>query len=260
MNEKVPGSHHEMATEWSWRFLDWHIERLIESAIGIKNKRFDQHVRKDALLLQQDLRNAIVFSITNLLSHAVAALRDSTQHDLKAVLFLEIASDSYEVYAFIDSINDPFNSTLPINTLIYGSPRSNPAYKDTQWMTDRLYITEKKPDTVTEMVLHKGPFLYEGMVSNFWVLLPSSSSAPYDYILQTAPFDLVLVGIISRAIIEVAKATNIKVVFKCPDMNDISSWIGCFTTSKCLCPYKSSNPNSFPSTMARCSKGNYSNP
>lgn len=242
--------------DWSWMMLDSHAERLLESAVGIQNSRLDQAMKKGAQTPFEFL-DSIERSIANLLSKAVALLAaDYADHDydLKAILFLVLGCDPVHVgeaaatvFAYVDFIKEPFNSTLPINTLIFGSPRSNPTFKDTQWMMDRRYIADRKPETVAEMILHKGPMLYEGMVSNFWVLLPTSSSSTStsssDYILQTAPFDVVLAGIISRAIVKVAKAASVTVVYECPDMNDMSKWIGCFTTSKIFtaCPFKISN-------------------
>ena len=256
---KVDGAYTALRTlgDGRWRGLGYHCYRLWESAKGIDDFYNHNRYSKELMCHKNDesfqmFEKTIFRILDNSLRHAAFAEKE---RDVKVVLFLVPASENvlYEItanctqgiinhnlllFAHFDFIQDSFNSSAPINVAIYGSPRQNPSCKDTRWIADRKYITDRKPLNVSEMILHRGYDLYEGTVSNFWVVRkPFGLSCPEkctldSCVLQTAPFQTVLHGAISQDIVEIAKSLGIIVDLNHPSILDFENWIGCFTTSK----------------------------
>jgi branched-subunit amino acid aminotransferase/4-amino-4-deoxychorismate lyase len=74
------------------------------------------------------------------------------------------------------------------------------------------------------MILIEENELYEGLVTNFWVLKRGDSGL----YLETAPWDKVLQGTVSEAIVHVASLLGIPVYFQLPKVEESAEWIGCF--------------------------------
>lgn len=216
--------------EGRWMSLGLHCERILESARCI-NSEMVCDSSKEPLLL-----DTIAAALEQSLKLLTVNIVDSDKNtEFKAILFLLGGSnyDDYELHTFVEEIKDPFNPHLPIQVSIYGSPRKNPSCKNSRWISDRRYITDRKPVDVTEMILHSGDQIYEGTVSNFWVFKKRTQSSREGdtYVLQTAPFDLVLKGVISRLILQVVLKMGITMEFSCPRISEFDEWIGCFTTN-----------------------------
>ncbi|KAI8912657.1 hypothetical protein EDD86DRAFT_245539 [Gorgonomyces haynaldii] len=93
---------------------------------------------------------------------------------------------------------DPMTLLSPsCHVVCYGAPRMNPTVKHSRWIADRQPLEAKRPQGMTEIILCKDNLLYEGLVSNFAVLLYRNG-----YILQTAPLDTVLPGTMLANVVE----------------------------------------------------------
>jgi hypothetical protein len=260
---EIDGAYTALRTAGERRWIKpfYHCKRIWENA-----KRIDMIYAENKSLAQctierdEEMFLSFVESTFQLLDRSLEhPTFAKTKGDLKAILFLvptafKRIKDSapnvvrripglhgHALYAYFDFIQDDFNSRIPINVLIFGSPRKNPTCKDTRWIRDRKYITDRKPADVSEMILHQGNDLYEGTVSNFWVLKRRDSDDSFpgncfldSCILQTAPFEAVLDGSVSRDIVESAQSLNISIEFAHPSILDFKNWIGCFITSTYL--------------------------
>lgn len=128
---------------------------------------------------------------------------------------------------FVD-VKEP-NLFEPIHTAIYGRPRNNPIAKDSLWITQRKYIEDRRPPHIAEVLLHDGLNIYEGLISNFFVLI-EDRNAFSGYYIQTAPIHAVLAGTMAAEVHKTANDLGIEIRYEFPQVG-FQDWIGCFITS-----------------------------
>ena len=121
----------------------------------------------------------------------------------------------------------PRKAPGPVRVEIRGEPRANAAAKDSEWVTARKQLA--KPDDVDELVLEADGALYEGLSSNFFVLM--------DGTLYTAG-DNVLLGSVRESVLRQCEELNVPVVPEPPRLCDAPRWEAAFvsSTSRMLLP------------------------
>jgi len=121
----------------------------------------------------------------------------------------------------------PRKAPGPVRVEIRGEPRANAAAKDSEWVTARKQLA--KPDDVDELVLEADGALYEGLSSNFFVLM--------DGTLYTAG-DKVLLGSVRESVLRQCEELNVPVVLEPPRLCDAPRWEAAFvsSTSRMLLP------------------------
>lgn len=111
---------------------------------------------------------------------------------------------------------------------VFGDPRITPQAKDSRWINKRRYIENMKKSYISEMILRDGFNLFEGTVSNFFILKLDNESCCS---VITAPLDYVLTGTILKLVVHVCEKYGIRFRFEFPDLRDRKSWRGAFITS-----------------------------
>jgi len=121
--------------------------------------------------------------------------------------------------------SSPTNAELKPSHQEDKSDRENPDVKDAAWARQRKVYEDEMAKDVNEVVMfdHQG-HLYEGLSSNFFAVNKDGA-------LETAPKGSVLWGTMQRHLISLCEESNIKVIYQCPSVRDISTWKGAFITS-----------------------------
>lgn len=136
------------------------------------------------------------------------------------------------MYVFVKPIpaRDP-----AVDVMVMGSPRENPAIKDTKWIVyviigiiimyrQRTEYERAKPVTAEEVILHKGDAMYEGLSSNMFVLT-------HDDVVVTAPVQYVLHGTVMKVVDSICSKRNFKLEYRLPTIPELRTCHGAFITS-----------------------------
>lgn len=133
----------------------------------------------------------------------------------------------------ISPLKTPSNSTCEIN--FFGTPRSNPDIKDSQWVRDRSSIEKVMSKGIEEVLLLDSDTgnIYEGLSSNFFAIVDASICDSGKPEIWTASPELVLKGTIMTMVFDCCKDLNIPICTKLPNIHDAYKglWNAAFITS-----------------------------
>lgn len=119
-------------------------------------------------------------------------------------------------------------STVPIVVECRGTPRSNPTVKNTRWYVDRQPLRNVRASEACETILVADCFhnlvLYEGLVSNFFVLTAQNE-------IYTAPHNVVLPGFVRMCVLKACERLGVCVVLQPPRVADWRCFKAAFLTS-----------------------------
>eukprot|EP00124_Ichthyophonus_hoferi_P001924 Ihof_evm9s115 gene=Ihof_evmTU9s115 len=97
----------------------------------------------------------------------------------------------FDIFVHIQAMSAIAN--WPVKVQVYGSPRTNPNAKDSQWVRDRQALENLKPADVNEILLvNANGGITEGMSSNFFVIMGGYVITPDEGILKGTVRDVTL--------------------------------------------------------------------
>jgi Amino-transferase class IV len=125
-------------------------------------------------------------------------------------------------------VKQEFNLPKAIKVAVVQAKREF-TVKTTAWVRERHQLDALKARlNVGEIVTYQENLLYEGLITNFIVVMKNSDGLFY---LQTAPLDAVVVGTCLQSLIAVCLISGIDVVYSHPDLHNIKQWKGAFLTN-----------------------------
>lgn len=212
-----------------WIQLDFHIHRLAESC------RLIESWSNPAIMLPAQSSESIRPLLLPLLDSSLHSFRRSVDDscDLKLVVLAteDRVTDQLLIAVFCDTLiaTDVAQS---VSLMLFGIPRINPLAKNSSWLLERRYITDRKPKYCDECILHDADGnLYEGTVSNL-VFIVNESEDSNDYSVVSAPLGTVLEGSVLTMLEKVCCDMSIpfkRVAF--PNIKHKSSWTGALILS-----------------------------
>jgi branched-subunit amino acid aminotransferase/4-amino-4-deoxychorismate lyase len=250
---------HGNVLEW-----DMHVTRLLTSiqAIHSSSEKSDNDSGWNAPRIQ------------NLLKTSLDAFYASHGNDDARITML-FSKEGGEIVAFCHIVKMPPTPTVcDVETVVFGG-RNCATVKDSQWIKDRAVLESGKRPEINELILQDSQgFLYEGLSSNFFVLMA------YDHDdgngagvkIVTAPKDVILPGTIMKVVEELVRESSSrqespsssslpsspsslpslspsfpkKIEYRLTNVSEIDKWQGAFitSTSRLLLPIKTiSNTN-----------------
>ncbi|KAJ3329846.1 hypothetical protein HDU91_003744, partial [Kappamyces sp. JEL0680] len=202
---------HSIGLGRKWPNLGFHIERLRNNLIHLYPDYLADMPATDGLgkLVKATLRNLI----------------NEAPQDFKVVLWLlfDVHTRTAALYLYADAVLN-IDLRVPVKVAIYGHPRASPQVKNFSWVHQRASIEARKPPGTTEMILMQDGKLFEGLVTNFWVVRQHPTTL--EHYLETAPFDCVLQGSLAVAVADLAASLGVSVEYRCPTIESLADWKG----------------------------------
>ncbi|ORY33237.1 hypothetical protein BCR33DRAFT_723219 [Rhizoclosmatium globosum] len=215
------------------KVMNWniHLNRLIESWIGLSKvvgnrepaKEFDLDATKTTISAALGTCLQEYFASTASLSK-----NGLTDEATITILLLEPSNNLAELRIHIEFQLD--TKPQPCTVAFYGSPRTYPCIKDSQWSRDRkpLELAAMKPGISELLLTDTDGNIYEGLTSNFFVVVQDGDGK---LAVVTAPVQHVLGGTILRNVESVCGRLGIRFRYEFPKVGSVSTWVGAFVTS-----------------------------
>lgn len=168
-------------------------------------------------------------SLRAALHHCVSILCATVPHDrpeCPEVRLVAVLDDTaIRVHAHsARPIQPPLVHSPSVAVQLRGSPRSQPAVKNTRWVTDRRPLERGRDAGFAETVLSRRGCLYEGLISNFFVVSEDGT-------VVTAPDAVVYPGTMRSFVIQACQKLDVPVVFSPPDCRNWSTFRAAFVTN-----------------------------
>ena len=240
---------HGNVLEW-----DMHVTRLLTSIQAIHSS--DNDGGWNAPRIHDLLKTSLDAFYTN------HTFNDDDDARITMLFSKESGDGGGEIVAFCHIAKMPPTPTVcDVETVAFGG-RKCATVKDSQWIKDRAALESGKRPDINELILQDSQgFLYEGLSSNFFVLMADDGSGAGVKIV-TAPKDVILPGTIMKVVEELVRESSIpessqgssssssstlsspsfpkKIEFRLPNVSEIEKWQGAFitSTSRLLLPIK----------------------
>jgi len=205
--------------------LGFHLQRLIDSARLMDMAVSSSDSVKHRIL--ETVRSGILAYMKHNGAYDDTADLDDREMKITVLLVPSTHEETVAVHVHVSPLGPRKAPGIPVRVEIRGSPRSNAAAKDSDWVSERKKLA--KPDDVNELVLEKEGALYEGLSSNFFALM--------DGVLYTAGEDILL-GSVREAVLRQAEIMGLPIILEPPRVEDANRWEAAFisSTSRMLLP------------------------
>lgn len=117
-----------------------------------------------------------------------------------------------------------FRYPASVTVEVRGLPRHQPMAKNTRWVTDRFPLETSRQPSHTETILHLDGALYEGLTTNFYVVIDACT-------IMTAPENTVYPGTMRTVVLQACDHLGIKVILIPPKISNWSSFQSAFITN-----------------------------
>eukprot|EP00701_Giardia_intestinalis_P003921 XP_001707745.1 Hypothetical protein GL50803_29078 [Giardia lamblia ATCC 50803] len=213
-------------------YLAEHVTRLRKSLLGMLDDRYVELYHLSIPNMSKHRQEAEdkfteAFLAEYMIKAADCMLKQIPTGDIRVDVHLSAYEPGFPMFALGTPV--PNQDETKDTVILERGERRTPTIKDTQWIKERKPLESFLGDTVEEVVLMDDEgYLYEGISSNFFVLLRRDDGA---LVLQTAEDEYVLRGTIRSMVLSTAKDLNVLVEMSRPRIADINKWIGVFITS-----------------------------
>lgn len=193
--------------------LDAQISRLLHSASHLYNAEHLPHA--------DSIRKMLIRVVSVLV--AIVPRDDTNTSEFRIVVILDDAA----LYIHADrmlSIPTASNQPFPIAVEVRGSPRPRPKVKNTHWVIQRHPLEKTRGPEFAETVLHNEGALYEGLISNFFVVTNNHT-------VITAPDSVVYPGTMRAFVIQACQRLDVPVILATPDSRNWATFRAAFITN-----------------------------
>eukprot|EP00277_Geminigera_cryophila_P018211 CAMPEP_0179459044 /NCGR_PEP_ID=MMETSP0799-20121207/42447_1 /TAXON_ID=46947 /ORGANISM="Geminigera cryophila, Strain CCMP2564" /LENGTH=298 /DNA_ID=CAMNT_0021260607 /DNA_START=159 /DNA_END=1055 /DNA_ORIENTATION=- len=196
--------------------FDFHNSRIAESTkLMVEAGTLNAPKELSKLIQPETLRDEYLDNVRK----AVALYKESHpqtgEMKLTTLLAVDDAKD-HQLYVHVQALGD--RPEKPVKIQIMGAPRSNAAAKDSAWISSRQGLWDAREEAVHEVVLcNDEGTLFEGLSSNFFVLVRDEEGAPVLYTAREG----VLLGTVRDLALKLCPQLNIKVIEEPPSMKEL---------------------------------------
>jgi len=207
--------------------VDWelHERRLLSSIQALSADQScsaepEQTEDNPATLLEATTAAAAAAAVSSSLEMAVddfvkGNAAQDWRHAMVTVLIEERTATStadppaLRVLVLICAVTPP-PADKPVVVGVYGRPRQSPGIKRARWAIERQPLEVRKSADMSEVLLStEDGRLCEGLITNFFVVTASADGQP---LVQTAPADLVLPGVLRARVLQACERLGLAVL------------------------------------------------